>query len=190
MVDASLKRSVDFGDLFRDLGLERRREKGWSSKTSAAPVPGANVRTKLLLYEAFVTARGAPLRLLPAAVNYYFHPVHPAIAPRTVWSLYNSVTEALKNIAARPGLPKRRAGGPLLRDATGVAEGGDLDEEFPLIQRPTRWCGLGIVPKSIEQPVKISPRFSVFIKGEHPFKNSEAEPCELGPMAISTAVLL
>src|SRR5262249_27901117 len=60
--------------------------------------PLFDARAKLLLYEAFVTARVAPLRLLPAAVRFYFQPVHVEFTPRTAWSLYNAVTETLKTL--------------------------------------------------------------------------------------------
>src|SRR5262249_48945403 len=60
--------------------------------------PLFDARAKLLLYEAFVTARVAPLRLLPSAVHYYFRPVHPEFADRTAWSLYNAVTETRKTL--------------------------------------------------------------------------------------------
>ena len=56
----------------------------------------------VLLYAAAVPARVAPLRLLPSAVRFYFQPVHAEFASRTVWSLYNAVTETLKLLPPVP----------------------------------------------------------------------------------------
>jgi len=54
-------------------------------------------RAKLILYEAFVEGElEAPRSLLPDVHRLYFEPEYPEFSPRTIWSLSNAFTSALK----------------------------------------------------------------------------------------------
>ncbi len=56
-------------------------------------------RAKLILYAAFVEKRLAvPRGLLPEVHNRYFLPEYEAFRPRTLWSLSNAFTSALKDL--------------------------------------------------------------------------------------------
>jgi hypothetical protein len=57
-------------------------------------------RARLILYAAFVEGQlAAPRQLLPAVHRKYFHPELEAFQPRTLWSLSNAFTSAIKELA-------------------------------------------------------------------------------------------
>lgn len=56
-------------------------------------------RAKLLIYEAFLErALPVPRHLMPLVHRYYFKPEYEAFRPRTLWSLTNAFTSALKEL--------------------------------------------------------------------------------------------
>jgi hypothetical protein len=63
----------------------------------------SDVSAKLLIYEAFIEgAADLPRHLAKDVHNYYFQPPHEDFAPRTLWSLQNSFTGAIKQLEAIP----------------------------------------------------------------------------------------
>jgi hypothetical protein len=63
----------------------------------------SDVSAKLLIYEAFVeAATDLPKHLLRPVHDYYFQPPHEEFAPRTLWSLQNSFTGAIKTLDPVP----------------------------------------------------------------------------------------
>jgi hypothetical protein len=62
-----------------------------------------DVDAKLCIYEAFVEAGTAlPKHLLSPVHDYYFKPPHEEFLPRTLWSLQNSFTGAIKTLDPIP----------------------------------------------------------------------------------------
>lgn len=58
---------------------------------------------KLILYAAFVEGQfEAPRSLITSVHRHYFEPEHEAFAPRTLWSLSNAFTSALKELDPVP----------------------------------------------------------------------------------------
>jgi hypothetical protein len=58
---------------------------------------------KLVIYEAFVEGRLAvPRSLMPEVHRLYFDPIYPEFSPRTMWSLSNAFTSALKTLDPIP----------------------------------------------------------------------------------------
>lgn len=58
---------------------------------------------KLLIYEAFIEGKlDAPRHLAQLVHHEYFNPTLPDFAPRTMWSLQNSFTEAFKQLDPIP----------------------------------------------------------------------------------------
>ena len=56
-------------------------------------------RAKLVIYEAFIEGElDVPKHLAREVHRCYFHPEHDAFAPRTMWSLTNAFTSALKTL--------------------------------------------------------------------------------------------
>ena len=56
-------------------------------------------QAKLILYEAFVEGKlKAPAKLLKPAHDAYFNPPHEEFEERTLWSLSNGLTEAIKTL--------------------------------------------------------------------------------------------
>lgn len=55
---------------------------------------------KVVIYEAFVEAKIAPPRLLPAVHKHYFEPEHDEFKNATLWSLSNAFTSAFKDLKA------------------------------------------------------------------------------------------
>jgi hypothetical protein len=53
---------------------------------------------RIIIYEAFVEAKIAPPRLLPAVHNLYFNPKFEEFKDQTLWSLSNSFTSAFKGL--------------------------------------------------------------------------------------------
>lgn len=53
---------------------------------------------KVVIYDAFFSSNLAPRNLLPAVHRNYFNPSYPEFAPRTLWSLNNAFTSALKEL--------------------------------------------------------------------------------------------
>src|SRR5271166_6462271 len=69
----------------------RRQVEGWRE------VQLTDDRAKLIIYRAFVEAEfDAPKHLLRDVHDAYFNPRYPEFQPRTVWSLTNAFTSALK----------------------------------------------------------------------------------------------
>jgi hypothetical protein len=63
----------------------------------------SDVTAKLLIYEAFVEgATELPKHLIRPVHDYYFQPPHEDFAPRTLWSLQNSFTGAIKTLDPVP----------------------------------------------------------------------------------------
>lgn len=58
---------------------------------------------RLVIYEAFIEGElDIPKYLAKAVHRSYFHPLHDAFAPRTMWSLANAFTTALKSLEPIP----------------------------------------------------------------------------------------
>jgi hypothetical protein len=53
---------------------------------------------KGIIYEAFVEKRLAPLKLMPAVHQEYFHPSYQEFRPQMLWSLGNAFTSAFKRL--------------------------------------------------------------------------------------------
>ena len=66
-------------------------------------------RAKLILYEAFVEGElEASRSLLPEVHHLYFKPEYPEFSPRTMWSLSNAFTSALRSWTRFPSSRPRR----------------------------------------------------------------------------------
>jgi hypothetical protein len=60
-------------------------------------------QAKLVIYEAFIEGElEVPKHLARDVHDCYFHPVHEAFVPRTMWSLSNAFTSALKSLDPIP----------------------------------------------------------------------------------------
>jgi hypothetical protein len=63
----------------------------------------SDVSAKLLVYEAFVEgAMDIPKHLVRPVHDYFFNPPHEEFQPRTLWSLQNSFTGAIKQLDPIP----------------------------------------------------------------------------------------
>ena len=72
-------------------------------------------RAKLVIYEAFIEGRLDFPRHLDRQVNeLYFHPHHEEFSPRTLFSLSNAFTSALKVADPIPQFKATAALGPFL----------------------------------------------------------------------------
>jgi hypothetical protein len=72
-------------------------------------------RARLVIYEAFVEGRlEAPRHLSRRVHSLYFDPPYPEFAPRTLWSLSNAFTSALKDAEPIPQFRATAALGPFL----------------------------------------------------------------------------
>jgi hypothetical protein len=62
-----------------------------------------DVTAKLIIYQAFIEAEiDLPKHLAGSVHNLYFNPEHEEFAPRTMWSLSNAFTSALKQLDPVP----------------------------------------------------------------------------------------
>ena len=58
---------------------------------------------KLIIYQAFIEAEiDLPKHLAVPVHELYFHPEHEEFAPRSMWSLSNAFTSALKRLDPVP----------------------------------------------------------------------------------------
>lgn len=63
----------------------------------------SDVSAKLIIYEAFIeAATELPKHLVRSVHDYYFNPPHEEFQPRTMWSLQNSFTGAIKELDPVP----------------------------------------------------------------------------------------
>jgi hypothetical protein len=81
----------------------------------------SEVSAKLIIYQAFIEgAIDLPKHLAGPVHNLYFNPEHEEFAPRTMWSLSNAFTSALKQLDPLPQFRATAKLGPFLeaRDIT------------------------------------------------------------------------
>jgi Domain of unknown function (DUF932) len=67
-----------------------RQVTGWKSITLT------DMQAKAIIYDAFTGSFRLPKNLIPAVHNHYFDPREEEFMPRTMWSLSNAFTSALK----------------------------------------------------------------------------------------------
>jgi hypothetical protein len=80
----------------------------------------SEVSAKLIIYQAFIEgAIDLPKHLAGPVHNLYFNPEHEEFAPRTMWSLSNAFTSALKQLDPVPQFRATAKLGPFL-EARGV----------------------------------------------------------------------
>ena len=89
--------SVGVDRIQRNFAPLREQIEGWQARELM------NEEAKLLIYRAFVD-REVPLprHLLLKVHEHYFEPAHEAFRPRTLWSLSNAFTTALKGLKPVP----------------------------------------------------------------------------------------
>lgn len=61
-----------------------------------------DIRAKEIIYDAFLGAVDAPKHLLKNVHDEYFNPKYPEFQPRTLWSLSNAFTSAVKLLEPIP----------------------------------------------------------------------------------------
>jgi hypothetical protein len=81
----------------------------------------SEVSAKLIIYQAFIEgAIDLPKHLAGPVHNLYFNPEHEEFAPRTMWSLSNAFTSALKQLDPVPQFRATAKLGPFL-EMRGIA---------------------------------------------------------------------
>jgi len=89
--------SVGVDRIQRNFEPMQRQVEGWRQMQIT------DARAKLIFYSAFVEGKlDAPKSLLPEVHRLYFEPQYPEFSPRTMWSLSNSFTSALKGLDPVP----------------------------------------------------------------------------------------
>ena len=84
------------------------------------------VSAKMIIYDAFIEDRiDLPKHLAGPVHNLYFTPEHEEFGPRTMWSLSNAFTSALKQIDPVPQFRATAKLGPFL-EACNVASQAPL----------------------------------------------------------------
>jgi hypothetical protein len=74
-----------------------------------------DVSAKLIIYQAFIEGDiDLPKHLTGPVHNLYFNPEHEEFAPRTMWSLSNAFTSALKQLDPVPQFRATAKLGPFL----------------------------------------------------------------------------
>lgn len=61
-----------------------------------------DIRAKEIIYDAFMGGLDAPKHLMKDVHRHYFEPEHEEFKPRTLWSLQNGFTSALKHLEPIP----------------------------------------------------------------------------------------
>ena len=85
-----------------------------------------DVRAKMIIYEAFIKgAIDLPKHLAGPVHNLYFNPDHGEFGSRTIWSLSNAFTSALKQIDPVPQFRATAKLGPFL-EACNIGSQGSL----------------------------------------------------------------
>ena len=84
--------SVGVDKMQRNFEPLKRQINEWQTREISAD------QAKLVIYRAFVEER-FPSKLLTPVHNHYFTPQYEEFKPRTMWSLSNAFTSALKQLA-------------------------------------------------------------------------------------------
>jgi hypothetical protein len=88
---------IGLGRMQRNFDPMRKQIEGWQAKQLT------DGTAKNIIYDAFLDDDLAlPRHLLRPVHNAYFDPQYPEFAPRTIWSLTNAFTTALKELDAIP----------------------------------------------------------------------------------------
>ena len=88
---------IGLGRMQRNFDPMRKQIEGWQAKQLT------DGTAKNIIYDAFLDDELAlPRHLLRPVHNAYFDPQYPEFAPRTIWSLTNAFTTALKELDPIP----------------------------------------------------------------------------------------
>ena len=88
---------VGLGRMQRNFEPMRKQVEGWQAMQLA------DDQAKLIIYRAFVQGDfEAPKHLVRGVHDAYFNPQYPEFQPRTIWSLTNAFTSALKTLDPVP----------------------------------------------------------------------------------------
>lgn len=79
----------------------------------------SDVSAKLIIYQAFIEGDiDLPKHLARSVHELYFNPEHEDFTPRTIWSLSNAFTSALKQLDPIPQFRATAKLGPFLEART------------------------------------------------------------------------
>ncbi len=88
---------IGLGRMQRNFEPMRKQIEGWRQSQLT------DDQAKLIIYRAFVEGDlEAPKHLVRAVHDHYFDPQYPEFQPRTIWSLTNAFTTALKTLDPVP----------------------------------------------------------------------------------------
>jgi hypothetical protein len=88
---------IGLGRMQRNFDPMRKQIEGWRQSQLT------DDQAKLVIYRAFVEGDlEAPKHLVRAVHDHYFDPQYPEFQPRTIWSLTNAFTTALKTLDPVP----------------------------------------------------------------------------------------